>query len=88
METITRQVGELRANERSAAELLLGHRLRGNERLILQVLDVEASQSPGQDSAPAEMLPSWCNVYEGLTEEEVDEIDQSITRCNLPRSVE
>lgn len=88
METITRQVGELLANERSAAELLLGHRLRGNERLILQVLDMEASQSPGQDSEPAEMLPSWCNVYEGLTEEEVDEIDQSITRCNLPRSDE
>lgn len=28
MEIITRQVGELHPNERSAAELLLGHRLR------------------------------------------------------------
>ena len=88
METITRQVGELRANERSAAELLLGHRLRGNERLILQVLDLDVVQPTSQDSRPAEMLPAWCNVYEGLTDEAVDSIHQSITRCSLPRSVE
>ncbi|MFO1003469.1 MAG: hypothetical protein U0936_24315 [Planctomycetaceae bacterium] len=88
METITRQVGELRANERSAAELLLGHRLRGNERLILQVLDLDVVQPPEQDSQPGESLPVWCNVYEGLNEEEVEKLDQSITRCNLTRSVE
>ena len=88
METITRQVGELRPNERSAAELLLGHRLRGNERLILQVLDLDVVEWPEQDSRPAEMLPAWCNVYEGLTDEEVEKIHQSITRCNLTRSVE
>jgi hypothetical protein len=88
METITRQFGELQANERSAAELLLGHRLRGNERLILQVLDLDVVEPPEQESRPAETLPVWCNVYEGLTNEEVEKIHQSITRCNLPRSVE
>ena len=88
MEIITRQVGELRDNERSAAELLLGHRLRGNERLILQVLDLDVAQPAGQDSRPAQTLPDWCNVYEGLTDEEVERIDQSIARCNLTRAVE
>lgn len=88
MEMITRQVGELRANERSAAELLLGHRLRGNERLIMQVLEVDVVSPPEQDSHPAESLPAWCNVYEGLTDDEVEKIHQSITRCALTRSVE
>ena len=88
METITRQVGELRDNERSAAELLVGHRLRGNERLILQVWDLDVLQPAVQDSRSAQTLPDWCNVYEGLTDEEVEKIDQSITRCNLTRSVE
>ena len=88
METITREVGELRDNERSAAELLLGHRLRGNERLILQVLDSDVVQPAGQDSRPAQALSDWCNVYEGLTDEEVERIDQSITRGKLTRSVE
>ena len=88
METITREVGELRDNERSAAELLLGHRLRGNERLILQVLDLDVAQPAGQDSRPAQTLPDWCNVYEGLTDEEVERIDQSITRGKLTRAVE
>ena len=87
METITRQVGELRPNERSAAELLLGHRLRGNERLILQVLD-DSVPPTAEDSRPPQTLPDWCNVYEGLSDEEVENIHRSIVRCSLTRSFE
>ena len=53
METITRQVGELRANERSAAVLLPGHRLRGNERLILQFLELDVVQATDGTGFPA-----------------------------------
>ena len=88
METIKRQVGELQANERSAAELLLGHRLRGNEQLILQVLELDVTEPPANDSRPAQTLPEWCNVYSGLTDAEINEIEKSITRSNLTRSFE
>ena len=89
METITRQVGELQANERSAAELLVGHSLRGHERLILQVLEVDLAESTTEDdSRPAQTLPEWCNIYKGLSDEEIENIDRSITRCNLNRSFE
>ncbi len=88
METITLQVGELPANERSAAELLLGHSLRGNEQLILQVRDLEVVRPPEQESQLTESLPAWCHVYEGLSDHEVEKIQQSITRCNLTRPVE
>ena len=88
METIKRQVGELQANERSAAELLLGRRPRGNEQLILQVLELDVAEPPTNDSPPTQALPEWCNVYRGLTDAEIDEIDKAITRCNLTRSFE
>ena len=88
METITRQVGELQANERSAAELLVGHSLRGHEQLILQVLEVNLAESPSTDPQLAQTLPDWCNIYKGLSDEEIENIDRSITRCNLTRSFE
>jgi len=88
METITRQVGELLPNERSAAELLLGHRLRGNERIVLQVLDLDVVKPPEEDTQPGETLPAWCNVYEDMTDLEIEKMHQSIVRCYQPRSVE
>lgn len=88
METIKRQVGELHPNERSAAELLLGHRLRGNEQLILQVMPIEVPTSQVSDDSPTQTLPGWCNVYEGLSDTEIDDIETSITRCNLTRTFE
>ncbi len=84
METITRQVGEMQANERSAAELLIGHRLRGHEKLILQVVNLDMVEQ-ASESRPAQSLPDWCNIYNGLTDVEIDNIDKSITRCNLSR---
>jgi hypothetical protein len=88
METITRQVGDLRDNERSAAELLLGHRLRGNERLILQVLDLDVVQPTVQDSRPAQTLDDWAQVYDGLSEDEIETIDAiAKTRANLTRDL-
>ena len=87
LETISRQVDELRPQERSAVELLLGHSLRGTERLILQIVDVDASHQT-QDSGSDQRLPAWCNVYEGLTDEEIEKIGESILRCNLTRSFE
>lgn len=88
METITRQVGELRDNERSAAELLLGHRLRGNEQLILQVLDLDVVQPPVHDSRPAQTLEDWAHVYDGLSDSEIETIDAiAKTRANLTRDL-
>ncbi len=75
METITRQVGELHANERSAAELLLGHRLRGNEELILQVRELDVAKPTVQDFRPAQTLEEWVHVYDGLSDAKIEKID-------------
>lgn len=88
LETISRHVEELRPHERSAAELLPGHRLRGNERLILQVVEEPAMQPPTPDSRPAQTLKDWTHIYEGLSEEEIDAIDTiAKTRTILTRDL-
>ena len=88
METITRQVGELQANERSAAELLVGHSLRGHERLILQVLEFDLAESPSEDPRPAQTLEDWVHIYDGLSVDEIEEIDAiAKTRANLTRNL-
>ena len=88
METITRQVGEMQAYERSAAELLLGHRLGGHEQLILHVLELDVKKPLAEDSRPAQTLEDWVHVYDGLSDEEIETIDViAKTRANLTRDL-
>ena len=83
MEIITRKVGELQPNQRSAPELFPGYRQRGIERIILQVLDLDVVQAPVQDSRPVQMLEERAHVYDGLSDKEIDAIAK--TRANLTR---
>ena len=86
METVTRNVRDLGASERSAVEQLVGHRLSDQQRLIIQVV----GSNPGSEPLPArtDELPAWCNVYEGLTDDQIADIEKSIVRCDVSRSFE
>ncbi len=88
METISRIVGKMHTQERSAAELLVGHALREHERVIVHVLALDAEEMPSENLQPVAALPDWCNVYAGMTDQEVDDVQQSITRCTVTRSFE
>lgn len=88
METISRQVDDLQPQERSAVELLLGHRLQGSERMILQIVEAETSDPPARTADADNQLPAWCNVYAGLSDQQVRTIDESIVRCRVTRSIE
>ena len=88
METITHHVDKLPASGRSAAEQLVGHSLRGNERLIIQVLEMELADPCADDGPPAQTLEDWARVYDGLSDAEIEEIDVVIkTRANLTRNL-
>lgn len=88
METITRDVGEMQTQERSAAELLVGHALREHERVIVHVLSLDADEAVTEDSQSAATLPDWCNVYAGMTDQEIDIVEKSIIRCHVTRTFE
>jgi hypothetical protein len=103
MQPIVRNIRDIEADERLHLERLLGHRLRDDQQLIIQIVNltepsvgepqagVEPSaqhdQAAGQQ--PAAQLPDWCNVYEGLNEQEIEEIEEVIlTRADLTRTSE
>lgn len=85
METIIRQVRDLETTERSAIEQLVGHALRENQQLVIQVLNVEL---PPEKAAHVS-LPDWCNVYEGLSDEQIAAVESmALQRADISRSAE
>lgn len=85
MSEVIRNVRDLDADDRQALEHVLGLRLRENDQLVISVLNVQANDEaarPGRGGGSR--LPDWCNVFEGMSDEEIDEIEKSIVRD--PRS--
>jgi len=88
METIIRQVRDLLANERSSIEQLVGHSLGENQQLVIQVVTLDV-HTPGAGAASGKGLPDWCNVYEGLTDEQIADLERvMLQRAELTRSAE
>jgi hypothetical protein len=89
MDPITRHVRDIDPTERHVLEHVLGRTLKENEKVLIQVVtpDSEAPPAPQRaEPAPADELPDWCNVYEGLSEEEIDDLAAIIRRrANLTR---
>jgi hypothetical protein len=84
METIVRNVRDLPQPDRSAMERVLGHQLRESQQLVIQVMSI-AVEETDQATPATGQLPDWCNVYKGLTDAEIDELDSSIVRSHSSR---
>ncbi len=78
METVTHNVSDLNANERTAVEQLVGHGLRENQQIILQVITLTGENETEQKTKPNGQLPDWCNVFDGLSDTEIEEIETVI----------
>jgi hypothetical protein len=80
MDKITRNVRDLKQDERRVYEAALGERLRENQQVVLQV--VTPTEPKPAEGAPlttaTAQLPDWCNIYEGLSDEEIAEIEEVI----------
>jgi hypothetical protein len=88
METIIRQVREMQDAERSTMEHLVGHSLRENQQLIIQVMTIDMP-STSTPTSPAPPLPAWTHVFEGLSDQEVTEVERVVlNRADLSRSSE
>jgi hypothetical protein len=84
MERITRNVRDLRDDERQVYEAALGAKLRENQQIVLEVVTAAPNVAPdgraGSSEArqPASPLPEWCNVYDGLSQDEIAELENVI----------
>lgn len=79
MEKITRHVLNLGSDEKRMYESVLGHTLHADQQIILHVITPQATteETPATQQSSG-TLPDWCNVYDGLSGEEMDELEEVI----------
>jgi hypothetical protein len=80
METAVHNVRDLNGSDRSAVERLVGHELRENQQLVIQVVNLEVPAGEDGAATSGGQLPDWCNVYEGLTDEQIADLERAISR--------
>jgi hypothetical protein len=89
MESVIRKVGDIDENERQLLERALGRELKDNQQVIIRVMtpgNEAPEQTEAADGQESDDLPEWCNVYEGLTNQQVADVDAAIReRANLTR---
>jgi hypothetical protein len=94
MDKIIRDVRDIDVADRQALEHVIGQRLRENQQVIINVVNVDISAAPSEQAnpngaQPDDEVPEWWKVYEGLSDEEVDRLDTAIReRANLTRIFE
>jgi hypothetical protein len=71
MESISRTVHEFAAPQRQAIEQVLGHPLRDDQQVTISV-------QPDIAAAPSASVPKWLNLYAGLTDKEVSNLESAI----------
>lgn len=87
MDSIIRNVADIGADDRRSLEHVVGQNLQDDQKLVIQVLPIE-SVEPSQPTAPQrqETLPDWCNVYEGLSDAQISEVEAAaLDRTNWSR---
>lgn len=90
MESIVRDVRDIDNGDRRALEHVVGQTLRNNQRLVIQIMSVEPSEpATTAPIASSAKLPDWCNVYAGLSEAEIADVEKvALARANLTRPSE
>jgi hypothetical protein len=86
MESIV-NVKDIGTADRRAIEHVIGQRLAENQQLVIYVVNLDMSAS--EPAADSRTLPEWCNVYDGLSAEDVAALEQVVlTRADLSRDSE
>jgi polyribonucleotide nucleotidyltransferase len=78
MESITRNVDQIESDERRVYETVLGHALRGNQQVILRVIDLKQEPDESVSRAAREEFHELCRegtenrARRGISVEEAD----------------
>jgi hypothetical protein len=73
LDSVVRNVRDTAAADRRALDHVIGRPLDENQQVIIQMT------APGRPRAAAR-LPDWCNVYAGLSDEQVEAVEAAIRR--------
>lgn len=90
MESITKNVRDISLPDKLALENVIGQQLAANQRVIIQICSLDPRfGSATTETESAQCLPDWCNVYAGLTDEQVEALEQTaLQRANLTRAAD
>jgi hypothetical protein len=78
-------VSALDTPHRRALEEVIGQELAANQQLLINVVELELPRSGA--IRPAQSLEDWMHVYDGLSEEQIEAVDEiAKTRANLTRN--
>ena len=89
MEKIIRNVSDIDAADRRTLEHVIGKPLNEDQQLIISVVNLDPVGLDRSGETRAQTVPAWWNIYEGLSDEEIDRLDQAIRqRANLTRAFE
>ena len=75
-----RNVRDIPATDIQALEHLIGVSLYPDQQVIVQVVESEPGRRENSPDSGEAKLPDWCNIYEGLNDEEIDRLDAAIQR--------
>ena len=78
MEDIVRNVRDIDTADRRALEHVIGQHLAENQQLVIHVVNVDVSSQRPAGKPTTVALPDWCNVYEGLSDEEVSALEKVV----------
>jgi aspartate carbamoyltransferase catalytic subunit len=90
MESIEHNVGDFADDDRKVFEKVLGHKLQENQRVIIQVMDVDASKTNGNGSRnhpSGTSLDDWA-IFRDLSDEEVAELESVILERSSGRDID
>ncbi|MCY2992092.1 MAG: hypothetical protein NTY19_30065 [Planctomycetota bacterium] len=89
MENIVRNVKDIDTADRRALEHVIGQHLAENQQLVIHVVNVDVVRTRPVTSPSTVALPEWCNVYEGLSDQEVSALEKVVLmRADLSRDSE
>jgi len=78
MDTIVRNVSEMNSDHRRALESVIGHALGEGQQVVISVQNATRPEPSNSTPAGASPLPAWLNLYEGLSDQEIDELEKVI----------
>ena len=76
METIIRNVRDIESDERQVLEHVIGKHLEEDQQVIFQVVTLKDSSN--EHALTRTGLPDWCNVFSGLSVEQIVEVEDVI----------
>lgn len=86
MEKFIRNVAELDTADRRAIEHLIGEPLAEQQQVIISVVNLDRAWRDESPTPELGEIPAWWNIYEGLSNEGVERLDQAVRqRANLNR---